>query len=268
MLAILQSDILSIVPRLRGGKMRLADFRVLTFDCYGTLVDWEAGILSVLRPWAARAGIAADDAALLVAFAAAESEAEHAQPGAAYPEILRATHAGIARRLGANPDPAAADVLGRSVGDWPLFSDTTDALRRLQRRRKLVVVSNVDRASFARTHSKLGVTMDAVVTAEEVGAYKPDLRMFVRALEVAGQWGASKSQVLHVAQSLYHDHVPAKKLGLATVWVMRASAAGELGATRDPGVAVKPDLIVSSLAELADLEDQEISASEGNSPGS
>jgi 2-haloacid dehalogenase len=126
------------------------------------------------------------------------------------------------------------------------------------------VVSNVDRASFARTQAKLGMQMDAVVTAEEVGAYKPDLRMFVRTLEVAGQWGASKNQVLHVAQSLYHDHVPAKKLGLTTVWVRRPSAAGELGATRDPGESVKPDLIVSSLAELADLEEQEISTAAGS----
>jgi 2-haloacid dehalogenase len=244
--------------------MRLTDFRVLTFDCYGTLVDWETGMLAVLRPWAARAGIVADDAKLLAAFAAAESEVEHAQPGAAYPEILRVAHAGIARRLGANADPAAADALGKSVGDWPAFPDTVEALKRLQRRHKLVIVSNVDRASFARTHAKLGVQMDAVVTAEEVGAYKPDLRMFVRALEVAGQWGASMKQVLHVAQSLYHDHVPAKKLGLATVWVRRASAAGELGATRDPGEAVKPDLIVSSLADLADMEDREISAAAGS----
>lgn len=244
--------------------MRLADFRVLTFDCYGTLVDWEAGILGLLRPWAAQAGIAAGDAKLLAAFAAAESEAEHAQQGAAYPEILRAAHAGIARRLGANLDEAAAVALGKSVGDWPVFPDTVEALKRLKGRHKLVIVSNVDRASFARTHAKLGVTMDAVVTAEEVGAYKPDLRMFVRALEVAGQLGAAKNQVLHVAQSLYHDHVPAKKLGLATVWVRRAGAAGDLGATRDPGEAVKPDLIVSSLAELADLEDREISMAAGS----
>jgi 2-haloacid dehalogenase len=237
--------------------MRIGGFRVLTFDCYGTLVDWEAGILGVLRPWAARAGVAANDAQLLAAFAAAESEAEHAQPRAAYPEILRSTHAGIAWRLGANADAVTADALGRSVGDWPVFADTADALRRLQRRHKLVMVSNVDRASFARTHPKLGVQMDAVVTAEEVGAYKPDLRMFRRALEVAAEFGAGPGEVLHVGQSLYHDHAPAKKLGLATVWVRRSSVAGELGATRDPGEAVKPDLIVRSMGELADLDDSE-----------
>ncbi len=244
--------------------MRLADFRVLMFDCYGTLVDWEAGILGVLRPWAARAGIATDDAKLLAAFAAAESEAEHAQPGMAYPDILRAAHAGIARRLGVNEDAATAEVLGRSVGDWPVFTDTPDALRRLQRRHKLMAVSNVDLASFARTHARLGVTMDAMVTAEEVGAYKPDLRMFYRALEVAAGWGAGPHEILHVAQSLYHDHVPAKKMGLATVWVRRSSVAGKLGATRDPGEEVQPDLVVSSVGELAEMEEREISAAAGN----
>jgi len=245
--------------------MRLSGFRVLTFDCYGTLVDWEAGILSVLRPWAAREGSRANDAKLLAAFGEAESEAEHAQPGKRYPEILRATHAGIARRLGASEDAAVADALGRSVGDWPVFADTPDALRRLQRRHKLMIVSNVDRASFARTHANLGVKMDAVVTAEDVGAYKPDLRVFRRALEVAEQqWGAGPGEVLHVGQSLYHDHAPAKKMGLATVWVRRASAAGELGATRDPGEGVDPDLIVSTIGELADLEEREASAAAGS----
>ncbi len=241
--------------------MRLADFRVLTFDCYGTLVDWESGILGVLRPWAARSGITADDAQLLAAFGEAESAAEHARPGALYPEILRAAHAGIALSLGVKADDASADALARSVGDWPVFPDTPAALVRLQRRHKLMVVSNVDRASFARTHAKLGVTLDAVVTAEEVGAYKPDPRMFQRALEIAAGWGVTPQQVLHVGQSLYHDHMPAKRLGLSTVWVRRPSPRGSLGATRDPGEPVQPDLIVRSLAELADVVE---GAVEGN----
>lgn len=240
--------------------MRLGDFRVLTFDCYGTLIDWETGILTVLRPWAASAGIAADETQLLASFGEAESAAEHARPGALYPDILRATLAGIAVQLGVKADAASADALGRSVGDWPAFPDSPEALRRLQRHAKLVIVSNVDRASFARSQPKLGVTFDAVVTAEEVGAYKPDLRMFHRALEVAAGWGVTPKQVLHVGQSLYHDHVPAKQLGLASVWVRRPSPRAGLGATRDPGMPVQPDLIVTSLAELADKFDSETSA--------
>jgi FMN phosphatase YigB (HAD superfamily) len=119
-----------------------------------------------------------------------------------------------------------------------------------------MIVSNVDRASFALTQPKLGVVFDAIVTAEEVGAYKPNLKMFYRALEISAGWGFSPKQILHVGQSLFHDHAPAKKLGLKSAWVKRPSPRGELGATRDPGEAVKPDMVVSSLAELADMIDK------------
>ena len=149
--------------------MKFGEFRVLTFDCYGTLIDWETGILAALRPWVERAGISATDAEMLGAFGEAESAAEHELPTAIYPEILRATHTRMAKHFGVRPDMAAADLLGKSVGDWPAFADTTDVLKRLQRRFKLVVVSNVDRESFARTQKRLGITFDAVVTAEEVG---------------------------------------------------------------------------------------------------
>jgi 2-haloacid dehalogenase len=238
-----------------GNTLRLSEFRVLTFDCYGTLIDWESGILGVLRPWATRVGISVNDAALLASFAEAESAAEHESPGALYPEILRSTHARIAAHFRAAADTTAADSLASSVGDWPPFADTREALNRLHRRHKLMVVSNVDRASFAHTQKQIGVTFDAVVTAEEVGAYKPDPRMFRRALQVAATFGATPQQILHVAQSLYHDHVPAKTLGLSTVRVRRPSRRGELGATPDPGVNVLPDLTVRSLAELADAVD-------------
>ncbi|HEY4838687.1 MAG TPA: haloacid dehalogenase type II [Candidatus Acidoferrales bacterium] len=233
--------------------MKFDDFGVLTFDCYGTLIDWETGILAVLRPWATRVGISATDAEMLGAFGEAESEAEHEKPSAIYPEILRETHARMAKHFGVPGDTSSADLLGRSVGDWPAFEDTTDALRRLRRRFKLIVVSNVDRESFARTQKRLGINFDAVVTAEEVGAYKPDAKMFLRAMEVAKGFGAKRENILHVAQSLYHDHVPAKSFGLKTVWVQRPSKRGEFGATKDPGVDVKPDLIVHSMKELADV---------------
>jgi 2-haloacid dehalogenase len=235
--------------------MKFDEFRVLTFDCYGTLIDWETGILAVLRLWAVGVDIWASDGEILRVFGEAESAAEHDLPTALYPEVLRATFARIAKHFGRPEDPATADLFGRSVGDWPAFADTSDALKRLQRRFKLVVVSNVDRASFARTQKRLGINFDAVVTAEEVGAYKPDAKMFLRALEVAKEFGAGRENVLHVAQSLYHDHVPAKSFGLKTVWVRRPSKRGEFGATRDPGVEVTPDLVVHSMREFADAVD-------------
>ena len=233
--------------------MKFDDFRVLTFDCYGTLIDWETGILAVLRLWAVGVDIWASDAEILRVFGEAESAAEHDLPTALYPDVLRATFARIAKHFGRPEDSATADSFGKSVGEWPAFADTTEALKRLQRRFKLVVVSNVDRASFARTQELLGISFDAVVTAEEVGAYKPDAKMFRRALEVAKGFGAGPENILHVGQSLYHDHVPAKSFGLKTVWVQRPSHRGEFGATKDPGVDVKPALVVHSMKELADV---------------
>jgi 2-haloacid dehalogenase len=240
--------------------MRLSEFRVLTFDCYGTLVDWEAGILGALRPWASRAGVAADDLELLAAFGDAESTAQAASPGKRYPEILREAHGLIAASFGVAHDEGAAEAFGASVGDWPPFPDTRAALEKLHRKHQLVVVSNVDRASFAKTQERIGVTFDAVVTAEEVGAYKPDLRMFRRALDVAEGLGASPRQVLHVAQSLFHDHVPAKQLQLATVWVRRVSPRPGFGAAPQPNRPVWPDIVVSTLAELAEMEERQEAA--------
>ncbi len=240
--------------------MKLSGFKALTFDCYGTLIDWETGILSALRPWAARHDITSTDDALLEVYAQAESACEQTTPKAVYREILRATHGRIAARWGKPNDPQAADALAESVGDWPPFADTAAALERLKQWHRLVIVSNVDRASFARTQEKLRVPFDAVVTAEDVGAYKPDLRMFHRALEVVAQWGIRPAEVLHVAESLYHDHVPAKALGLKTVWVHRRQGRSGSGATRPPSVEVRPDLEVATLAELIELEHRERSA--------
>jgi 2-haloacid dehalogenase len=241
--------------------MNLARFRVFTFDCYGTLIDWEAGILAALGPWLRGAGIDGDERALLEAFAEAESAVQQESPRALYPEILRQVQARMAEHFGVPPDLAAAEVLASSVGDWPPFADTRAALERLQRRHKLVIVSNVDRASFARSERQMGIAFDAVVTAEEVGAYKPDLRMFRRALDVAAGLGAAPDEVLHVAQSLFHDHLPAKQLRLTTVWVRRASPRAGLGATRDPGRPVWPDAVISTLTQLAEMDEEANAAS-------
>jgi 2-haloacid dehalogenase len=228
-----------------------ATIQALTFDCYGTLVDWESGILTVLRPWARREGLAVDDDALLHAFAEAEPRCEEASPRSIYPEILRAVQGRIAEAFGRTADPAAADVLAKSVGEWPPFADTAQALRRLAARFRLAVISNIDRASFARTNQLLGVRFDAVITAEEVGVYKPDPRMFQRAFEVLDSIGIPREGIVHVAQSLYHDHAPARALGLRTVWVDRRHGRAGQGATPPAPAGVTPDLTVTTLEELA-----------------
>jgi len=235
----------------------VSDFKVLTFDCYGTLIDWEKGILGELRPWAARHGLALDDNALLETFGTTEAEAEADAPQALYRDILAEVLRRMAARwrveLGANE----ASDFGHSVRRWPSFPDSPDALRALQQYYKLVILSNVDHESFAFSEAKLGVKFDLVCTAEDIGSYKPDLRNFRFAIaRVKETFGVDATEILHVAQSLFHDIVPAKSVGLHTVWVNRRKAVGGWGATPPPptlGDAARPDLEIVDLQELATL---------------
>lgn len=233
----------------------LGRFAALTFDCYGTLIDWEAGILRQLRAWARRHGIGAGDDALLAAYGEAETRFEAVRPALPYPQVLRCVHANLARRFAVAPDEAAGIAFAASVGDWPAFADTPKALRYLQRFYWIAIVSNVDRRSFAATLPKLGIVPDFVVTADDVGAYKPDRPHFERVLALLAEWGVAKAQVLHVAQSAYHDIEPARSLGLATLWVDRRRGRpgrGTIAATV-AAPAPAPDLRVTSLAGLVRL---------------
>jgi 2-haloacid dehalogenase len=236
--------------------LRWNEFELLTFDCYGTLVDWETGILDVLRPWDSAHHIEANADERLAAFGAAESAVERERPQALYRDVLWEARGRIAASFGKTARTEEREALASSVGDWPLFADTVEALRALKTWHKLMVVSNVDKESFARTAPKLGVTLDGFVSAEEVGAYKPDRRMFDRAIAVARDWGVLPRQILHVAQSLYHDIEPAKRLGLRSVWVDRRGGRPG-GATPKASGDVAPDLRVASLGELVALEQAE-----------
>jgi 2-haloacid dehalogenase len=232
----------------------LGEFSALTFDCYGTLIDWESGILAALRPWTAAHRLEVDDEELLAAFGRAETRREADDPTAPYPRVLAGVLEDLATELGTTASPEEAAAFGDSVKDWPAFPDSAEALAYLQRHYRLVIVSNVDRASFHHSNAKLGVTFDAVVTAEDAGAYKPAPDHFRLALARLAELGVSKDRVLHVAQSLFHDHVPAKRLGLRTMWVnRRASRPQGSGATPLPPVPVTPDGEVPTLAALADL---------------
>ena len=231
----------------------LAAFDALTFDCYGTLIDWEAGILAALAPTREEHGVELGDEAVLAAFGRAESACEEASPAASYPEILASVFDRLSDEWDVPRDAEAAAAFAASVGDWPAFADSRDALRYLAEHYTLGILSNVDKASFARSQERLGVAFDEVMTAEEIGSYKPDPRNFEFALERLASRGIERSRVLHVAQSLFHDHVPAKQLGLTTVWVDRRAGKSGSGATRVPEVDVQPDLVVESLAELVRL---------------
>jgi len=215
-------------------------FRVLTFDCYGTLIDWETGILSALRPVLAAHGLSRDDQAILRLYARLESELERGDY-LPYRAILRRVVDGFGSELGFVPTSRQRSALDGSIGEWPPFPDTVDALRALAARYRLGIISNVDDDLFAGTAEKLGIPFDCVVTAQQVGAYKPSRRMFETAI---ARLGADRPTILHVAQSAYHDVVPARRSGLATVLVRRRG----FGAA-PPSEAVA-DLEVPDLASL------------------
>jgi len=230
--------------------MDLNDFKVLSFDCYGTLIDWEAGILSQIQPFLSSHGVDVDNAAILGAFGHAESMEEADDPGELYPEILRRVHSRLASYWGLDADASAADEFGNSVALWPAFSDAQEALAELQENYRLVILSNVDRASFARSEQRLGVSFDAVYTAEDIGSYKPDPRNFAYLLERERESGFEPAEILHVAQSIFHDHEPASAADIATCWIQRPSPAGEHGAARPPDTKPNIDFHFRSLAGL------------------
>ncbi len=236
----------------------LTKFNTLTFDCYGTLIDWERGILAELRPWVDRNGRRdLDDNAILEVFGTTEAACEAETPSALYPEILAATLRRLADTWGVKASAAEAAEFGQSVGRWPAFADSATSLQYLKRYYKLVILSNVDRASFARSNQKLGVEFDRIITAQDVGSYKPSLRNFEFALaDLERTFGTGKTDILHTAQSIFHDVVPAKTVGLSTMWINRRKSVGGWGATPAPqaeAAATTPDVEVASMADFVIL---------------
>ena len=227
-------------------------FGAMSFDCYGTLIDWETGIANALRPWAARSGLELDDQVVIAAYGHHESHVEDDMPGSLYPVILGETLRRVGVDLGAEVTDADAESFGQSVKDWPPFSDTVDALRRLSTRYKLIILSNIDRASFAASNSKLGVTFDSIITAEDVGSYKPRRDHFNRLFEEIERLGVARQRLVHVAESLFHDHQPAAELGLLSVWIHRRHEKGGTGATATPSGEVSPTWVFTSMAEFTD----------------
>ena len=234
---------------------RLTDYRVLTFDCYGTLIDWETGIWDALQPLLmANPGREIDRTAALAAFGEAESAEQLAHPETPYPGILAGVHRAIAARFGLGTDDALDEAFGASVQHWPAFSDTAGALRRLKTRYRLAILSNVDRAGIAASNRKLGVEFDAICTAQDIGSYKPDPCNFVYLIEHLAGLGIAAGEILHTAQSLRHDHVPARAAGLANAWIDRQglSRGGDWGATAPVEEMPAFDFVFPTLGTMAD----------------
>ena len=223
------------------------NFDVLTFDCYGTLIDWEEGILSSLKPVLNNHGIEIGGDEVLEIYSDLEAKAEEGEYQT-YKSILRSILSGFGKKFYFKPSEEELAVFLTCVKHWPPFEDSTDALRALQTKYKLCILSNIDDDLFAYSEQHLKVSFDTVFTAQQIGSYKPSLQNFEFAMK---HLGLPKERILHVAQSLFHDIVPAKKLGLATVWINRRKGKDGFGAT--PAAEAQPDFEVPDLKSLVDL---------------
>lgn len=214
-------------------------FEFLSFDCYGTLIDWETGIIQALTPILAGHSIELSPERLIKVYAECEAELEKSHEGhTKYREVLRQVVAKFGEKLEFEPTEAEKNSLPDSLKNWRPFSDTLEALKALKKRYKLTIISNTDDDLFAETAKHLQVEFDEIVTAEQVKSYKPSHRNFEVALE---RMGISQDKLLHIAQSVYHDIVPAKALGISAVWVNRQGFDASLPATGQPDLEV-PDL--------------------------
>jgi 2-haloacid dehalogenase len=237
-------------------QLDLTSFKALSFDCYGTLIDWEAGIVAVLAPWAREQGLDLSDEELLLAYADNEAAVEEETPATRYPEVLAAAFRRTGEKLGAPVSDQWAQRLGESVPDWPAFPDSADALARLSGHYQLIILSNVHRDGFAGSNKRLHGDFAAIITAEDVGAYKPADNHFRALDETLPGLGLERSELLHVAQSLFHDHVPAKREGLPSVWINRRHDRPGWGATPEPEQDFSYDLEYKSMGDFADAADQ------------
>ena len=225
--------------------------KAISFDCYGTLIDWESGIAEELSAWAHRCDKQLERAELLAAFSEAEPVVQSSDPELPYPEVLRRVAQWIGRRFDLPVSDDDAREFAGSIRRWPPFPDTSKALARLQERYRLAVLSNVDKASFAATERALGIRFDLVCTAEEIGSYKPDPRNFHFLLARLSEMGIVRAELLHAAQSLYHDIEPARALGIRTAWVDRYAGAAS-GAARAPQGGSRRTFVSPALDELVE----------------
>lgn len=238
--------------------MKLTDFKVLTFDCYGTLIDWESGMVEALRPLSERAGRALSRDEILEAHARHESSQQTWTPGMVYRDLLAIVYKRLAEEWGVAVTAEDCAAYGDSVRFWPAFADSAGALQYLKKHYRLVILSNVDNRSFAHSNRKLEVEFDAVYTAEDVGSYKPSERNFDYMLEKLASLGVQKAEILHTAESMFHDHGPANRHGLASCWIYRRHDQQGFGATMNPGEMPKYDFRFNSMADLVKAHQEEL----------
>jgi putative hydrolase of the HAD superfamily len=230
--------------------MRLRDFNTLTFDVVGTLIDFETGILEWFRPALRRYGTAQTDEEILSAFAAVEDDYQRKAPEKTFTEMLPLIYGGMTSKWGIEPREQDAEQFRYSIRSWPPFPDTVEALKELGTRFRLVAVTNADASALGHMSATIGDPFEERITCDEVGVNKPSPRVFEYVLEKLAPVGVHKRDVLHTAQSQYHDIVPASELGFATMWIERRRAKGGFGATPRPEQIVTPTFHAASMADF------------------
>lgn len=230
--------------------MKITDFKVLTFDVYGTLIDWETGMVTGLKPLTDKLSRTLTRDEILEAHAYHESTTQRWTPAKKYYELLAVVYRRLAEEWGVEVTWEECQAYGRSVRQWPAFDDSREALAYLKQHYKLVVLTNTDNLSFSGSNARLGVHFDGVYTAEDIGSYKPADRNFDYMIETLARCGVQKHEILHTAESMFHDHAPANKHGLANCWIYRRHDQQGFGATMNPGDMPKVDFQFNSMIDL------------------
>ena len=238
--------------------MKLTDFKVLAFDVYGTLIDWETGMVTGLKPLTDKVSrkLSRDD--ILEAHAYHESTTQRWTPAKKYYYLLAVVYRRLAEEWGVEVTWEECQAYGLSVRQWPAFDDSREALAYLKQHYKLVVLTNTDNQSFSGSNARLDVHFNGVYTAEDVGSYKPANRNFDYMLETLARQGINKSDILHTAESMFHDHGTANKFGLSNCWIYRRHEREGFGATMNPGEMPTYDFCFNSMADLAEAHRVEL----------
>jgi 2-haloacid dehalogenase len=229
---------------------KLTDFKALTFDCYGTLIDWERGMVEALEPLTRKALRKLTRDEILEAHARHESSQQTQTPAKLYRDLLATVYRRLAEEWGVAASWSDCVAYGRTIRNWPPFADTVSALQYLKRHYKLAILSNVDNESFSFGNEQLGVDFDAVYTAEDCGSYKPSARNFEYMLAKLKTLGIEKNQILHTAESLFHDHATANEQGLASCWIHRRHGKDGSGATMALAQTPRYDFRFESLGDM------------------
>jgi 2-haloacid dehalogenase len=240
--------------------MLITDFDALTFDCYGTLIDWESGMVGALKGLTDRAQRPLTRDQILGAHARHEASQQRYTPAMRYRDLLSIVYKRLAEEWGVQASHEDCVAYGRSVGNWPAFDDTPGALQYLKAHFKLVILSNVDNETFQASNRSLQVEFDAIYTAEDIGSYKPSPRNFEYMIEKLEGLGVTKDKILHTAESMFHDHGPANACGLKSCWIYRRHAEQGFGATMNPGQMPHVDFRFNSMRDLVKAHQEQLRA--------